>query len=151
MRSPALPPPAPKTSDALLLELVADNCCCDPSLVKRSSTFAELDYDSLDLVELVMDVEARLGIVISDRLVNDLFPDEDQAKRVTVEMFVVMVNRIPKPKTLIPIFVDGELVVPGGHGPSKLKVVPDEAVPVGEIRFEVGGVVVGKIVNIGVE
>ena len=59
-----------------VVELVADRTECDPETVKPESTFQDLGIDSLDTVELLMNLEDKLGITIElDKkveTVNDL-------------------------------------------------------------------------------
>ena len=59
-----------------VVELVADRTECDPETVKTESTFQDLGIDSLDTVELLMNLEDKLGITIElDKkveTVNDL-------------------------------------------------------------------------------
>lgn len=59
-----------------VVKLVADRTECDPETVKPESTFQDLGIDSLDTVELLMNLEDELGVTIElDRkvsTVNDL-------------------------------------------------------------------------------
>ena len=43
-------------------EILAENLDIDPSAVTENSTFESLDIDSLDLVQLICDLEERLDI-----------------------------------------------------------------------------------------
>ena len=45
-----------------LVAVLADHVDCDPSSVTMDTTFEELGVDSLDTVEMVMDLEESLGI-----------------------------------------------------------------------------------------
>ena len=47
-----------------IAKVVSDRTGCDVSAVKPESTFAELGIDSLDTVELLMNLEDELGIEI---------------------------------------------------------------------------------------
>ncbi len=47
-------------------EILKDNLDIDPSKVTLESTFESLNIDSLDLVELVCDLEDKLDIDIGD-------------------------------------------------------------------------------------
>lgn len=47
-----------------IARIVADRTGCDVSAVKPESTFSELGIDSLDSVELLMNLEDALGIEI---------------------------------------------------------------------------------------
>ena len=47
-----------------IAKVIADRTGCDISTVKPESTFAELGIDSLDTVELLMNLEDELGIEI---------------------------------------------------------------------------------------
>lgn len=54
-----------------IAKTIADRTGCDISAVKPESTFAELGIDSLDTVELLMNLEDELGIEIElDRKVE---------------------------------------------------------------------------------
>ena len=54
-----------------ITEIIADRTGCDTSTVKPENTFAELGIDSLDTVELLMNLEDKLGIEIElDRKVE---------------------------------------------------------------------------------
>lgn len=59
-----------------VVELIADRTECDPSTVKPESTFQDLGIDSLDTVELLMNLEDKLDVTIElDKkvsTVNDL-------------------------------------------------------------------------------
>ena len=47
-----------------IAEVVAERTGCDVSAVKPESTFTELGIDSLDTVELLMNLEDKLGVEI---------------------------------------------------------------------------------------
>lgn len=47
-----------------IAEIIAERTGCDASTVKPENTFAELGIDSLDTVELLMNLEDKLGIEI---------------------------------------------------------------------------------------
>ncbi|MGM9640998.1 MAG: acyl carrier protein [Faecousia sp.] len=47
-----------------IAKIVSDRTGCDISAVKPESTFTELGIDSLDTVELLMNLEDELGIEI---------------------------------------------------------------------------------------
>ena len=44
--------------------IIADRTGCDPKSVKMESTFVELGIDSLDTVELLMNLEDATGVSI---------------------------------------------------------------------------------------
>lgn len=48
----------------VIAKVIADRTGCDVSAVKPESTFVELGIDSLDTVELLMNLEDELGIEI---------------------------------------------------------------------------------------
>lgn len=43
-----------------IAELIADHNDCDPSEIKMETTFQELGIDSLDTVEMIMQLEDKL-------------------------------------------------------------------------------------------
>ena len=47
-----------------IAKIVAERTGCDVSAVKPESTFAELGIDSLDTVELLMNLEDEIGVEI---------------------------------------------------------------------------------------
>ena len=47
-----------------IAKVISDRTGCDISAVKPESTFVELGIDSLDVVELLMNLEDELGIEI---------------------------------------------------------------------------------------
>lgn len=47
-----------------IAKVIADRTGCDISTVKPESTFQELGIDSLDVVELLMNLEDEIGIEI---------------------------------------------------------------------------------------
>ena len=47
-----------------IAKVISDRTGCDLSAVKPESTFTELGIDSLDTVELLMDLEDQLGMEI---------------------------------------------------------------------------------------
>lgn len=47
-----------------IAELLAEHNDCDPSTIKMEDTFAGLGIDSLDTVEMVMQLEDKLGCEI---------------------------------------------------------------------------------------
>jgi len=47
-----------------IAELIAERNECDPSEITRESTFQDLGIDSLDTVEMLMDLEDKLGCEI---------------------------------------------------------------------------------------
>ncbi len=46
----------------IIREILAENLDIDPADVNESSTFDSLDIDSLDMVQLICDLEERLDI-----------------------------------------------------------------------------------------
>ncbi|MBQ2264888.1 MAG: acyl carrier protein [Oscillospiraceae bacterium] len=48
----------------MIAKIIVERTGCDLSAVKPESTFAELGIDSLDTVELLMDLEDEIGIEI---------------------------------------------------------------------------------------
>lgn len=54
-----------------IAEVIADRTGCEVSAIKPESTFTELGIDSLDTVELLMNLEDKLGMEIElDQPVN---------------------------------------------------------------------------------
>lgn len=45
-------------------KIIADRTGCDPKSIKKESTFVELGIDSLDTVELLMNLEDETGVSI---------------------------------------------------------------------------------------
>ena len=48
----------------VIVELLVDRLECDPSEIKMESTFRDLGIDSLDTVDLLMELEDKLDISI---------------------------------------------------------------------------------------
>lgn len=65
-------------------ETVAQHLDCDVAEIKRESTFESLGIDSLDAVELVMELEEALGIQMD--LDRDLDTIDDLVKFVEERM-----------------------------------------------------------------
>ena len=54
-----------------IAELIAEHNDCDPSEVSMESTFKELGIDSLDTVEMLMNLEDKIGVEVElDRKVE---------------------------------------------------------------------------------
>ena len=47
-----------------VVELIAERNECDPSEIKRETLFSDLGIDSLDTVEMLMNLEDKLGTEI---------------------------------------------------------------------------------------
>ena len=47
-----------------ITELIAERNECDPSSITRDTTFASLGIDSLDTVEMLMNLEDKIGAEI---------------------------------------------------------------------------------------
>lgn len=47
-----------------IAKLLAERNDCDPSEIQRETTFQDLGIDSLDTVEMLMDLEDELGMEI---------------------------------------------------------------------------------------
>lgn len=47
-----------------IVELVTEHTDCDPAMVTRETTFESLGIDSLDTVEMVMELEDKLEMEI---------------------------------------------------------------------------------------
>lgn len=61
---------------AKVISLIAERLECDPSKVTETSRFGEdLGFDSLDIVEMIMELESHFSIEI---------PDKDAEKIMTV-------------------------------------------------------------------
>ena len=45
-----------------IAELIAERNECDVSEIKRETLFSDLGIDSLDVVEMIMDLESELGV-----------------------------------------------------------------------------------------
>ena len=73
------------TIDAIR-EILAENLDIDPTNVTEESTFESLNIDSLDMVELVCELEDRLSI--------DLGDFEDSADIQTLGEFVQYVDNL---------------------------------------------------------
>ena len=65
-------------------EVVAEHLDCDVEEVKRESTFESLGIDSLDAVELVMELEESLGVPLD--LDRDLDTIDELVKFVEEKM-----------------------------------------------------------------
>lgn len=50
----------------IIKEILQDSLDIDPANVTEESTFDSLNIDSLDMVQLVMELEERLGIELGD-------------------------------------------------------------------------------------
>lgn len=48
----------------IIANLIAERNDCDASEIKRETTFQDLGIDSLDTVEMLMDLEDQLGMEI---------------------------------------------------------------------------------------
>ncbi len=56
-----------------IAKIVADRTGCDITKIRPESTFTELGIDSLDTVELIMDLEDEIGVEIElDRKVETI-------------------------------------------------------------------------------
>ena len=53
------------TIDAIR-EILQENLDIEPAMVTEESTFDSLDIDSLDMVELICDLEDKLGIELGE-------------------------------------------------------------------------------------
>ena len=47
-----------------IAELIAEHMDCDPSEIKEDTTFESLGIDSLDTVEMLMDLEDKIGFEV---------------------------------------------------------------------------------------
>lgn len=47
-----------------IIAMLAEKLECDPSTITPDSTFADLGIDSLDVAELIMELEDTLGVSI---------------------------------------------------------------------------------------
>ena len=65
-------------------EVVAEHLDCDVEEIKRESTFESLGIDSLDAVELVMELEENLGVPLD--LDRDLDTIDELVKFVEEKM-----------------------------------------------------------------
>ncbi len=65
-------------------EVVAEHLDCDVEEIKRESTFESLGIDSLDAVELVMELEESLGVPLD--LDRDLDTIDELVKFVEEKM-----------------------------------------------------------------
>src|SRR5471030_2682242 len=63
-----------------LVELVAKELNKTPEEVRCATSLAELDVDSLDMIEVIMATEDKLKVNISDRALVGLTSLEDLAK-----------------------------------------------------------------------
>ena len=57
---------------AVLKAILAENLDIDPESVKSDSTFESLGIDSLDLLEIITELEDRLDILASPRVCKTL-------------------------------------------------------------------------------
>jgi acyl carrier protein len=61
----------------LIDENVINDVCLNSKTINKSidffKTWSENDFDDLDIIELVMDIEKYLNIFISDDMVDDYF------------------------------------------------------------------------------
>jgi len=58
--------------EAVLYEVVAKEMKISEATVRQAKSLEELNIDSLEMIEIVMAVEDRLGIVIDDRPLRDV-------------------------------------------------------------------------------
>ena len=65
-----------------LVSMLAKQLEIDPSEISPDSTFVSLGIDSLDMVEMIMDLESRLGVEL----------DTENQKIATVQEFVAFVE-----------------------------------------------------------
>ncbi|MDD6678950.1 MAG: acyl carrier protein [Firmicutes bacterium] len=65
-----------------LVSMLAKQLEIDPSEISPDSTFVSLGIDSLDMVEMIMDLESRLGVEL----------DTENQKIATVQEFVDFVE-----------------------------------------------------------
>ena len=65
-----------------LVSMLAKQLAIDPSEISPDSTFVSLGIDSLDMVEMIMDLESRLGVEL----------DTENQKIATVQEFVDFVE-----------------------------------------------------------
>ena len=65
-----------------LVSMLAKQLEIDPSQISPDSTFVSLGIDSLDMVEMIMDLESRLGVEL----------DTENQKIATVQEFVDFVE-----------------------------------------------------------
>lgn len=56
-----------------VIELAADSFMIDPSSIKPHTTFLELEIDSLDFVDFMLNVEAHYDIVIPEEEMKTLW------------------------------------------------------------------------------
>ncbi|ESQ87592.1 acyl carrier protein [Asticcacaulis benevestitus] len=56
----------------ILVEIVAKELNLSESVVREAKTLTELGIDSLEMIEVIMAVEDRLGIVIPDRELREV-------------------------------------------------------------------------------
>ena len=50
----------------VIREILQENLDIEPAMVTEESTFDSLDIDSLDMVELICDLEDKLGIELGE-------------------------------------------------------------------------------------
>ena len=96
---------APKTSSlksSLPLEIrsiIGKQLHKEPDMLKPNNTFAAIGADDLDVVEITMAVEEKLGIQIDDRELSKaagLTPDDSLCHRLTLEAFAAVASAAPK-------------------------------------------------------
>ena len=67
-----------------IAEILADKLACDPSEIKEDSTFKDMGIDSLDITEIIMNLEDEFGIELemdeSLEKVSDLVEKVEELK-----------------------------------------------------------------------
>lgn len=61
-----------KTKTEQLIDIIVNKGNLDRAEVKLESTWGDLGFDSLDLVELIMEFEKDFGVHISDNTMEDM-------------------------------------------------------------------------------